>query len=206
MNSNSPIAPDAAASGGVPNHTSGTKKHYSAISRWLHWLMAFLILAMLTAGLSLDVVTPDRKPGILFWHESFGVVLLALAMVRVVARLRLSSPPPLAGSRHEHRAAMAVHGFLYFVMICLPLTGWLMVSAMDRPVNFFGMITLPNLIAADRVVAFWFKTRHWQLAYGLIGLLAVHIGAVLFHQYVRRDQTLRRMWPERERESPAGRR
>jgi cytochrome b561 len=90
-----------------------------------------------------------------------------------------------------------MHIALYLLMIAMPLLGWLTLSAQGKPVPFFGL-QLPQLVGASKSVAGWFKELHESggtIGYFLVGL---HAAAALFHHYVVRDNTLRRMLPQRD--------
>jgi len=81
---------------------------------------------------------------------------------------------------------------LYGLMIVLPLLGWVTLSAEGEAIPFFGL-QLPAVVVANEALAERTEKVHETLAtvgYFLIGLHAI---AALFHHYVRRDNTLRRM-------------
>jgi cytochrome b561 len=91
-----------------------------------------------------------------------------------------------------------MHVALYVLMIGLPLVGWLILSASGKPVPFFGL-QLPALVGENKALADLFKEIHetgGTVGYFLIGL---HAAAALFHHYVVRDNTLRRMLPFSQR-------
>ena len=83
-------------------------------------------------------------------------------------------------------------------MFALPTTGWLMSSAAGIPVAFFGLFTLPDYIVRDEFLFRAFITLHRWLAYGLVLLLSLHVGAALAHHFLFRDDTLKRMLPNGE--------
>ncbi len=170
-----------------------SEKHYDTISRCLHWLMAFFILGMLACGLSLPYMG-EWKPVVIEWHKSFGICLLALAILRLGWRLLHAPPPSEPLPFWMNAASTASHAALYLLMFAIPLTGWYMVSAFDKPVQFFSLGPLPNLMEKDRAWAIAFRQWHWQLAYALIALIILHIGAALYHHFIRKDGILRRMW------------
>jgi cytochrome b561 len=134
-------------------------------------------------------------------HKSWGVVIFALALLRLGWRLASPRPPlPAAMPRWQRRAAAATHAALYALMLLLPVTGWLLASA--SPVQdllqmqnlVFGRIALPDPFvpgsdALDRA----FRTLHAGAAIALAALLAVHVAAALRHQFVDRDGLLARM-------------
>ena len=99
--------------------------------------------------------------------------------------------------RWQALAGKAMHGALYALMIGMPLAGWVLLSAEGEPIPFFGQ-HLPALVAEGKTLADTVKEIHetgGTIGYFLIGL---HAAAALFHHYVVRDNTLRRMLPNRE--------
>ncbi len=96
--------------------------------------------------------------------------------------------------RWQALLAKAAHIALYGLMIVLPLSGWLMLSAAGKPIPFFAW-ELPPLVAPSKSVAKAIAEVHETIAsvgYALIGL---HAAAALFHHYLLRDNTLRLMLP-----------
>ena len=79
--------------------------------------------------------------------------------------------------------------------VLLPVTGWLMSSAADKPISLFGLATVPPLIEPDKGLAHLFKALHAGAGNGLLLLLAVHIAAALYHHFMREDDVLRRIMP-----------
>jgi cytochrome b561 len=79
----------------------------------------------------------------------------------------------------------------------MPILGWLTLGAQGKPIPFFGL-QLPALTAADKDLGHTLEGIHetiGTLGYYLIGL---HAAAALFHHYWTRDNTLRRMLPQRD--------
>jgi cytochrome b561 len=68
-------------------------------------------------------------------------------------------------------------------------------SAGGYHLAFFDLFEVPKIIPANQEVAELSATIHSLLAYGLIGLLALHLGAVVKHHLILQDDTLRRMLP-----------
>ena len=68
---------------------------YSAASKWLHWLIAGLVLVALPMGVILDKLPEGPLQDRLFdLHRSLGVLVLALAVLRVAARWTFGAPAP----------------------------------------------------------------------------------------------------------------
>lgn len=77
----------------------------------------------------------------------------------------------------------------------MPLFGWLMSSARNFPVSWFGIATLPDLIAPSEKAYEFFHEGHELLAKVLFVLALVHIAAALKHHFIDRDDVLLRMLP-----------
>lgn len=159
----------------------------------LHWVMATAFFLMLGSGLAMVNLTLD--PALQFqlyqWHKGLGVLLLLAFFLRLTVRLLSSAPP------QKYRAAKAGHAALYIWMLALPLSGWVMVSASPYglPTIVFDLFTWPHLpgLAANTRVENLSKEIHEMLAYTFIALIAVHIGAVIKHRIVDRENLLPRI-------------
>jgi len=90
-------------------------------------------------------------------------------------------------------AAHAGHAALYGLMIVIPLSGWLMSSAKGFQTVWFGVLPIPDLIGKDKAMGDWLKEVHEALNVLLMMTLAAHVAAALWHHFVRKDDTLRRM-------------
>ncbi|MEQ1916638.1 MAG: cytochrome b/b6 domain-containing protein, partial [Gallionella sp.] len=95
----------------------------------------------------------------------------------------------------QQRAAHGVHHLLYLLMICIPVSGWLMSSAKGVPVVYLGLLQLPDLVEKDKALGKVLETTHELLSYTLMLLLALHLAAVIKHHFIDRDDTLSRMLP-----------
>ena len=169
-------------------------KRYHPILVVLHWLMAVLLLAafasiqvhdMVPRGTDLRILTKSI-------HFMLGALVLALVVVRLLARLGTAQPGHASGLIWMQRAAKAGHLALYGWMVVVPLLGWASVSATGLPIVFFGF-ELPPIIGFDKQLAYTLKKVHeaaGEFGYGLIGL---HVAAALFHQFVLKDGLMRRM-------------
>lgn len=99
----------------------------------------------------------------------------------------------------EKGIAIATHWAFYLLLIGLPIGGYLMVNAHGSAVPFFGG-QLPRLIGKSEVANEVFDFLHVWGAYALMGLIALHAAAALRHEFVLKDNTLRRMTPLPERD------
>jgi len=176
-----------------------TESRYGSLSIGLHSLMLLLIAAVY-ACIELRGNFPkgsDIREGLKTWHFMLGLSVLVLVLVRLAAHFigtvpRIEPDPP----KWQSLFAKLMHIALYTLMIGMPLLGWLTLSAEGKLVPFFGL-QLPSLVGESKSIAGWAKELHetgGAVGYFLIGL---HAAAALFHHYVVRDNTLRRMLPAR---------
>ena len=134
------------------------------------------------------------RDGMKSYHFTLGMIVLGLVFLRIGVRA-FSSPPPIvpAPTAFHQFLSGAMHAVLYVFMIGMPVGGWIILSAAGKPIPF----GLPPLVAESKDFANLVKEVHelgGNLGYVLVGLHAV---AALFHHYVLRDNTLRRMMPGR---------
>lgn len=170
---------------------------WNRLSILLHWTIALLIVVLATVGL-LMVAMPNSpaKISVFQLHKSTGIVVLALAALRLVWRLATRAPAPLPNTpRWQHAVASATHVALYAMMFVMPLSGWLFNSAANFPLKWFGLIKLPALWGPDPAVKSWALDVHVYGFYVLGALVVLHAGAALWHHSNLKDATLVRMLP-----------
>ena len=164
---------------------------YTRVARWLHWGIGLLIIGNLIGGLAHDVAPALIMP----LHKSTGLLILALSIVRLAWRLTHLPPAfPANMAVWERKVGSITHGLFYVLMILIPLSGWIMASAGDRPLDFYGLFPVMKFDVV-RESALWDVAHegHELLAFAIIGLLLLHIGAALRHHLVLKDGVLARM-------------
>lgn len=174
-----------------------TTMHWGGVSQGFHWLMAALIFTLIPLGLiGADMAFSKTKIEVFQWHKSIGLLVLTLAIFRIAWRLSNPTPAhPADVPRYQLVGASAVHLVLYGLMVLMPLSGWVINSAANVPFKPFGLFRLPHLVERSESTQALFETIHGTMAWVLMGLLALHIGAALHHHFRRRNDTLRRMLP-----------
>lgn len=173
-------------------------QRYTAPAMVLHWLMALLIIGLFGLGIYMaDLPLSPQKLKLYSYHKWAGITVLALAVLRVLWRLR-HAPPPLPASqpKWQQQAAHAGHALLYLLIAVTPLSGWLMSSAHGFTTVWFGVLPLPDLVEKNKELADVLKLVHRYLNYAFIAVVVGHIAAALKHQWIDRDHTLNRMLPE----------
>ena len=180
-------------------------------ARLLHWAITAIVLFQLGVGyymVNLIEMTADgitERNILTQTHKSWGFVVFALALVRLLWRAlnrRPEAPRHMSGA--ERAVAEGAHLALYVLMIALPVTGWLMASA--SPLNdaggympqirnmVFGLFELPDPFpTGDKALTETLAAVHAWAAYGLAALVGLHALAALKHHLVDRDGVLTRM-------------
>lgn len=187
---------------------------YGVVALSLHWLIAATMMFMLLLG-NVMVWMPDSS----FWtyavfqlHKSLGITILVLTLARIAWRVA-HPPPPLPSDLKpwERHAAHAGHLALYGLMLGLPLSGWLLVSASTLGVETWpwGLFKLPYFSVfeamgeGERKAAYdGLVTAHWLLGWAAVGLIGVHVGAALKHHLELSPSILERMLPGRMAPGP----
>ena len=171
------------------------------VLRALHWLMALVIFVALGLGVwSTQLPRGDLRSEVLFVHKSFGVMVFALIVLRVLVRLAVAAPAyaePLG--RLVKAASGATHLALYCLMIAMPVSGYLTSNAGGHEVSFFGLITLPDFVPEDKALDQAASQAHFVFAWAMGITLALHMAAVGWHARIKRDAVFARMWPDAAR-------
>jgi len=173
-------------------------RSYTPTAQALHWLIALLIVVQFVlAKMAAHLPLGARKLALLAEHKSFGMTVLMLAVIRFAWRLK-NLPPQLPTSMHrvERFLARFTHVSLYVLLIAMPLSGWLMSSAKNYSVSWFGAFSWPNLIGPSEAAFDFFKTLHHLLSDALFAIAALHILAAVKHHFWNKDDVLVRMLPD----------
>jgi cytochrome b561 len=169
---------------------------YGAVAKLLHWLIVALVVLQFALGWLMPDLPRGRAPeGLVDLHLSVGATLLIVMLARLAWRLAHGAPPSLVAEIWQRRLAGAVHGVLYALLIVMPLAGWAWASAKGWKVTLFGTVRLPALVPPDWPYRPLAASLHRNAAWAILGLVALHALAALYHHVVRRDGVLRRMLP-----------
>lgn len=174
-----------------------TPGRYFPSLRRLHWIIFALVLIAYVA-VNLHELFPRGtavRSNVLSTHFLAGIAVLLLTLPRLVLRIKHAAPPivPTPGGISQAVSKMT-HLALYLFLIAQPLMGIVTLQIAGRPIAIFGLTVMPALFGAgDRELA-----DQWEDLHGTIGnvfyfVIGLHILAALWHHFVRKDNTLRRM-------------
>lgn len=167
---------------------------YPAFSKIIHWITALIILGLLSIGFYMGGLDfSEDKLKLYALHKSFGLLVLALAAIRLISYLFITRPKSLpTHKKAEKILAKIVHIFLYAALFSMPLSGWVMSSAGDFSIQFFG-INMPDITSKNESIFHLSKDAHEIMAFILIGIIGMHMAGAFKHHFIDRDETLARM-------------
>jgi len=171
---------------------------YAASLRVLHWLTALLILGMFVLGVWIRYGSP--KPDTLAHtlynlHESTGVTLWLLVLLRIGLRLAKGAPKLPPDTPGGVRALASLNQFgLYVLLFVMPVLGFLDANSAGAPLVWYEAVPVPSPIGKQSdTIAGQFSDAHWCGALLLFLLLVLHIAGAAYHGFIRRDDVVSRM-------------
>jgi cytochrome b561 len=172
-----------------------TTPAYTLAARIFHWVTAVLVLSMIPFGIIMLRLDSGPTQDLLFnLHRSIGAVLLPIVVGRLIWRFK-NPPLPLPDDipMVQRGAAHATHWALYLLLIVQPIVGWVATSAYRAPIEVFWLFTLPPIWPENRAFSEQLFSFHRLIGFAIAGLVCAHVGAALFHHFIRRDRVLMRM-------------
>jgi cytochrome b561 len=178
-------------------------KGFTAPAKFLHWLMAAIIIVGWFVGFYasefLSYSNPHSgKAGMITLHKDIATTVLLLIVLRSAWRLTHRPPHAAHSSAFQSFAVWAGHLMLYALMIAMPISGWVTSSAAGYPVDFAGIIPLPALVSKSAAIESVADPIHIYLGWFTGVVILGHIAMALKHHFVDRDDTLRGMLPARK--------
>ena len=172
----------------------GSDRRYGLIAQGLHWLTAILVLwAWLIAGTWRHAGSDGAAIQML--HETLGLTVFVLVLVRLVWRLfdRRPPEPPMPGMMAL--AAKASHWLLYGLLVAIPLTAITGSWLEGHPVTVYGVGAIGPWLTVSRSLGRQILEVHQLLGTTLIWVAGLHAAAAIFHHVFLRDRVLRQMLP-----------
>jgi cytochrome b561 len=172
---------------------------YTSTAKILHWLIVVLLIVQFIVAWTMPHIGRNTPVTTLIsLHFTFGIVVLAVAIMRLGWRATHAEPAPLDGiPPWQVLSARILHWLLYILLVVVPILGWINASWRDMPVVMFG-IELPKLVGTRAPGWRWTGDVHAFLSnYLILTLVGLHVLAGLYHYFIRGDGVLQRMLPER---------
>lgn len=170
-----------------------SENYWGYVSKGFHWIGAIFVLGMLCFGFyMINFAEPASRPELIGMHKSFGVLFLIFLLSRYL--WRLNSVVPTIPYNNFYKLSKLSAPILYVCMFIMPLSGFLRSQTAGYPVSIFGWVTLPTIVPKAPQLSEVFSYIHGLTALTLCLLILIHAGAAFYHQFVMRDQLLKRMW------------
>lgn len=168
--------------------------HYNAVSRFIHWISAVVIIGMFAVGLwmtDLSYYSTWYRTAP-HWHKSVGLLLAAITLFRVVWKC-VTVSPNVEGSPLEKLMAKVAHLFIYFDLLVLFVSGYLISTEDGRGIDVFNWFTVSGAGALFEGQADLAGLVHLYAAWALIVVAVLHALAAFKHHFISNDNTLRKM-------------
>ena len=168
------------------------KSKYRLLSKLFHWLTAAGLLIQIPLGFYLvDLEFDQSRVDIENYHILFGLVIFYITLLRLVFRL-LTPIPNFNDNAFTGQKILAKlnHFFLYLTLLTITISGiFKKLFNGENIIIFFKKINLIyNFELSEQ-----FYSIHILANYVLIGLIALHIFAVLFHKLFLKENILKRI-------------
>ena len=176
----------------TPHDQNNPTQHYDLFSKWLHWIMAVIIVYATVAGYAMLFVMD--KPQLFHVLSTLNMSLATIASVLLIVRwgwsfFRKTPGLPDTIPTTQKSIAKLAHGVLYLVMFVVFISGFLM---LNHEYTFFWLFIIPNPISNPEVNAFFFTVHRFGCAI-LASLVLTHVLAALKHHFVNNNDVLRSM-------------
>ncbi|MGF1697120.1 cytochrome b [Vibrio kyushuensis] len=167
---------------------TGPVEHFSTASKVMHHVSAFAFIA----ALLIMLWSPDATSLGFELHQSFGMIVLALYVVRI-AWLNWTGHPPALGNQMDKFVARMAHFTMYFIIVAMPLSGLFITMAKAKSTSIFGLFTIPGFAERNSGLIEISYQVHSLLEIACYVLIAAHILGTLSHHVVKKDGTFIRM-------------
>ena len=171
------------------------KARYDGVSIGLHWLTALLVITQFALALLWDGFGRPTHRTMVVAHMSFGIILTAVIVARIVWRLMPGHRIPSLDAGWVGRAARAVHYLLYALLAVEAVLGFLTRWWEGRDMSFFGLLIPGPFGEGDRAVHHMFMEWHEKIGWAIIIVAFGHAAAALSHHFILKDRVLKRMLP-----------
>jgi cytochrome b561 len=174
-----------------PSSSHNNMAKWALSSRIFHWTSAVLLLVTWAM-----ILLHGNSEGNQFinLHKAFGVSLLLWTIARLINRLISKTPPAVPMPKLQALVGHLTHFILYGLLLAMPIAGLLMSLYGGRAVSMFGLFEIPVFVTPDRSLARVFNNIHVDIIWPMIIIFTLmHIGAALYHQFIKKDGLISRM-------------
>lgn len=176
-------------------NASKPAQRFSFPARLFHWVVAAAIPVQIYLGWAAEWEDARAESfRLIRSHYQLGVVIFSLMLLRILWRVGYGAPSGLEGEpRWRSSLAATVHWLLYALLLTMPVSGYVIWVWMDVPMDVLGIVQLPELFTPPvedergRALAWYI---HYYSSWTVTALVALHVIAAVWHQFVRRDNSI----------------
>ena len=177
----------------IASGDDGTR--YDKVAICLHWATAILVIVQFALAVSWGAFDKPTKQQMVVAHMSFGILLAAVIVARIVWRLVPGHQVDAAVSGRVELASKAVHYLLYAMLVAETILGFVARWSEGRAMSFFGLLIQPPFAPFAKAAHHLIEEIHEWNGWAIVILASGHAMAALYHHYVLRDRVLSRMLP-----------
>lgn len=171
------------------------RTRYDGFAISLHWLTAALVLAEFVLAETWSWYARPTRHVMIVAHMSFGILLTAVIVVRLIWRLIPGHQLPPSASGLVGLASKAVHYLFYLMLAAQAVLGFVLRWGGKQAMSFFGLQIPPLIAPMSRASRGLVGDVHHWTGWAIVLLAAGHAAGALYHHYVMRDDVLSRMLP-----------
>ena len=166
---------------------------YGSVAKFFHWIMALLMISMLTAGFLMTSIPASKlKWSIYNIHKATGVMIFAFALTRLTWRVININPMNVTMANWQKIISNITHYLLYLLMFSMTISGLVMSLFGGYTISMFGLCNIPASEKNPNLASF-FHDFHGIAGLVLLALVTLHICAALYHHLWLKDDVLKRM-------------
>jgi cytochrome b561 len=172
--------------------------HYGTTAKVFHWLVVALLVVQYPLGKFMPDIHRGMTPGdAMTFHISFGIVILALTVLRLFWRITHPVAPADSLPAWQRLISEAVHWLLYALVLATTMTGWIFASERGWSISLFFAVPLPMLPTEGSLLANSLGKWHGTMEWALLLVIGAHVAAAMAHTFIFRDRIMQRMLPEK---------
>lgn len=170
---------------------------YGVVAQIFHWATAILVLVafLYGPGGSEQRVYSTARDFDRQLHETLGLCVFVLVLMRVLWRMIDTRPGPPEVPRWMNFAAKAVQWALYLLLFALPCTAITGAWLEGHPLTFLAGVKIPPLLTMSHDVGATIARIHTWLGDAILWLAGFHALAAIYHHLVLKDGVLVSMLP-----------
>ena len=173
------------------------RSRYDPVAMSLHWATVLLVLANFALAETWEAFARPTRHLMIATHMSFGILLGAVVIARIVWRLIPGHQMQPAVSGFAELASRAVHWLLYLLLIAQAVLGFVLRWSGGEAMSFFGLQLPSPMETVSRATNHEIGEVHENVGWAIVILAAAHAAAALYHHLVVKDDVMRRMLPRR---------